>query len=318
MTQQPVIKLGISRCLLGENVRYDGGHKLDRYLRDTLGKYVRWVPVCPEVECGLSVPREAMRLVGTAEKHRLLTVRSRADHTARMAAWMDSALARLEEEELCGFVFKARSPSSAMRDARVYTETGQPSSKGPGMFAAEFMRRLPLVPVEDEGRLNDESLRENFIERVFTYARWQDFVRQGASVRGLVDFHTRHKLMLMAHSPTHYRQLGRLTAGATGLGRRELLSEYCRLMLDGMKLVATVKKNTNVLYHAAGYFKKKLSADEKEELVEVISNYHDGLVPLVVPVVLLRHYTRKYEEPYLSQQYYLNPHPGELKLRNHA
>jgi uncharacterized protein YbgA (DUF1722 family) len=186
------------------------------------------------------------------------------------------------------------------------------------MFAAEFMRRFPLTPVEDEGRLNDESLRENFVERVFTYARWQDFVKQGASLRGLVDFHTRHKLMLMAHSLVHYRELGRLTAGAAGLRRRELLSEYCRLMLDGMKLLATVKKNTNVLHHAAGYFKKKLSADEKQELSEVIANYHDGLVPLVVPIVLLRHYTRKHQEPYLSQQYYLNPHPVELKLRNHA
>ncbi len=314
----PVIKLGISRCLLGENVRYDGGHKLDRYLRDTLGKHVRWVPVCPEVECGLGVPREAMRLVGTQEKHRLLTVRSRVDHTPKMSAWIETVMPGLEKEELSGFVFKTRSPSSAMRDARIYAESGQSSSRGQGVFAAEFMRRLPLVPVEDEGRLNDESLRENFVERVFTYARWQDFVRQGASARGLVDFHTRHKLMLMAHSPAHYRELGRLTAGAAGLGRKELLSEYSRLMLDGMRLVATVKKNTNVLFHAAGYFKKKLSADEKQELSEVIANYHDGLVPLVVPVVLLRHYTRKYQEPYLSQQYYLNPHPVELKLRNHA
>jgi uncharacterized protein YbgA (DUF1722 family) len=186
------------------------------------------------------------------------------------------------------------------------------------MFAAEFMRRLPLVPVEDEGRLDDESLRENFIERVFTYARWRNFVKQGATPAGLVDFHTRHKLMLMAHSPAHYRELGRLTAGAAGLGRKELLSRYCGLMLDGMKLLATVKKNTNVLYHAAGYFKKNLSADEKQELSEVIANYHDGLVPLVVPVVMLRHYTRKYREPYLSLQHYLNPHPVELKLRNHA
>ena len=318
MMQLPVIKLGISRCLLGESVRYDGGHKLDRYLRDTLGRYVRWVPVCPEVECGLSVPREAMCLVGTPEKHSLLTVKSRVDHTDRMLTWVNSMLPRLEKEDLCGFVFKSHSPSSAMRDAKIYTESGQPSARGPGMFAAEFMRRFPLVPVEDEGRLNDEPLRENFIERVFNYARWKDFVREGASARGLVDFHARHKLLLMAHSPAHYRELGRLTAGASGLSRKELLSRYYQQMLDGMKLMATVKKNTNVLYHAAGHFKKKLSADEKQELSEVIANYHDGLVPLVVPIVLLRHYTRKYQEPYLSRQYYLNPHPVELKLRNHA
>jgi uncharacterized protein YbgA (DUF1722 family)/uncharacterized protein YbbK (DUF523 family) len=314
----PAIKLGISRCLLGENVRYDGGHKLDSYLRDTLGKCVRWVPVCPEVECGLGVPREPMRLVGTPDKHRLLTVMTRVDHTRRMTSWIDSVLPRLEEADLCGFVFKSRSPSSAMRDARIYSESGRPSSNRPGMFAAAFMRRFPMVPVEDEGRLHDESVRGNFIERVFTYARWKDFIRAGASAKRLVEFHTRHKLLLMAHSPAHYRELGRLTARKAGLSRKELLSQYCDLMTDGMRLIATVKKNTNVLYHIAGYFKKQLSVDEKRELSEVIQNYHDGLVPLVVPLVLLRHYTRKYAEPYLMQQYYLNPHPVELKLRNHA
>jgi len=318
MRRQPAVKLGISRCLLGENFRYDGGHKLDRYLRDTLGKHVRWIPVCPEVECGLSVPREPMRLVGTPEKHRLLVVKSRVDHTARMTAWIDTVMPRLEKEDLCGFVFKARSPSSAMRDATIYSESGRSSSRGPGMFAAEFMRRLPLVPVEDEERLGEEPLRDNFIERVFTYARWRDFVRGGATAGDLVDFHARHKLTLMAHSPAHYRELGRLAAGATGLTRKQLRLRYCELMMEAIKLLATVKKNTNVLYHAAGYFKKSLGADEKQELSEVIAGYRDGLVPLVVPVVMLRHYTRKYKEPYLSKQYYLYPDPVELKLRNHA
>ncbi len=174
MAQLPAVKLGISRCLLGESVRYDGGHKLDVYLRDTLGKHVRWVPVCPEVECGLGVPREPIHLVGTAKRRRLVTVESHVDLTARMKAWVAAVLPGLEKEELSGFVFKARSPSCAMRDATFYDESGCESSTAAGFFATEFIRRFPLVPVEDEDRLSDKALREDFVERVFAYARRQE------------------------------------------------------------------------------------------------------------------------------------------------
>ena len=312
------IKLGISSCLLGNKVRYDGGHKLDHFLTDTLNRYVEWVPVCPEVECGLPVPREAMRLVGDPEHPRLITIRTRVDHSVRMAAWAKKKVAELEQQDLCGFVFKSRSPSSGMRGVKIYTEAGMPNATGSGLFARAFMNRFPHLPVEDEGRLHDPGLRENFIERVFVYQRWQDYVRDDGSLGGLVAFHTRHKLLLMSHSLKHYTELGKRVAGAKKERKGELHAQYLGTLLEGLGFLATVKKNTNVLQHMAGYFKDRLSADEKKELQDVIGNYHRALVPLIVPITLLQHYVRKYDTDYLKQQVYLNPHPLELMLRNHA
>jgi len=202
------IKLGISSCLLGNKVRYDGGHKLDHFLTDTLGRHVDWVPVCPEVECGLPIPREAMRLVGDPEHPRLITIRTKVDLSGRMAAWAKKKVAELETQDLCVFVFKSRSPSSGMRGVKIYTDAGMPNATGSGLFARAFMNRFPLLPVEDEGRLHDPGLRENFIERVFVYQRWQDYVREDGSLGELVSFHTRHKLLLMSHSLKHYTELG--------------------------------------------------------------------------------------------------------------
>ena len=312
------IILGISSCLLGNPVRYDGGHKLDHFLTDTLGQYVDWVPVCPEVECGLPVPREAMHLVGDPEDPRLITIRTGVDHTARMQRWAKKRTAELEEEGLCGFVFKSRSPSSGMRGVKIYNEAGAAYATGSGIFAHAFMKRFPLLPVEDEGRLHDPALRENFIERVFVYRRWRDYIRKDGAVGGLVAFHTDHKYLLMAHSQKHYTGLGKMVAGAKKMRRGELHAGYLTMLMEGLQLLATPKKNTNVLQHMAGYFKDKLSAEEKQEMQEVITSYHDGLVPLIVPVTLLRHYVRKYKEAYLIRQVYLNPHPLELMLRNHV
>ncbi len=312
------IAVGISSCLLGENVRYDGGHKLDHFLKETLGAYVTWVPVCPEVESGLPVPREAMRLVGSLSAPRLVTVRTGRDHTDRMKKWAGGRLDELERQDLCGFVFKSRSPSSGMRGVKVYGSSGIPSHSGVGLFAREFMQRFPLLPVEDEGRLHDPGLRENFIERLFVFHRWKGVRAGGDKLHDLVSFHTEHKLLLMAHSPKHYAQLGSLVAHAKQRDRREVFAEYAALLMEGLKLLATVRKNTNVLQHIAGYFKKHLSGGEKRELQEVISSYYEGLVPLIVPQVLLTHYVRKYDEPYLKRQYYLHPHPLELMLRNHV
>ncbi len=315
----PPIKVGISACLLGEMVRYDGQHKLDRYLRDTLGKYVQWIPVCPEVGCGLSIPREAMRLVGSSsEEARLTTVRSGIDHTLRMLDWTQEELARLAPQELCGFVFKTKSPSSAMRDAKLYTEKGHPSQSGPGLFAREFMKSFPDIPVEDDGRLHDAGLRENFIERVFVFARWKQFYSGRRMAREFIEFHTIHKLLYMAHSPKHYSALGKLVAGVKKKPSDALLEDYFHTMMDCLRLIATVKKHVNVLYHAMGYFKTNLSAEEKRELREIIEEYQKELVPLIVPVVLFRHYTRKYAQEYLEKQVYFYPHPDELKLRNHV
>jgi uncharacterized protein YbgA (DUF1722 family)/uncharacterized protein YbbK (DUF523 family) len=312
------IKLGISSCLLGEKVRYDGGQQRDSFLTDTLGRYVEFVPVCPEVECGLGVPREPMRLVGRPEAPRLVTVRTKQDQTQRLLVWARQRVEELAREELAGFIFKSKSPSSGMARVKVYHERGTPAGTGVGLFARVFMERFPLVPVEDEGRLHDPELRENFIERIFFWQRWREFWGRQPDLGGLVAFHTRHKLQIMAHSPEHYRQMGRLVARARELPRPEVLTSYLALALAALKLKATISKNANVLYHLLGYFKKQLSGDEKQELLEIIDAYRRGEVPLMVPVTLINHYVRKYREPYLQGQFYLQPHPVELKLRNHA
>lgn len=313
------LKLGISTCLLGENVRYDGGHKWDRYLTNIVGPFVEWVPVCPEVECGLSIPREAMHLVGDPEHPRLVTLRSNIDHTERMHTWTEKRLDDLETKDLCGFIFKTKSPSSGMRDIKVYKKDGNPTLyKTAGLFAQAFMQRFPLLPVEDEGRLNDAGLRENFIERVFVVYRWKQFLKHDRSSSGLVDFHTRHKFIFMAHSESHMRQLGKLVAQTKGHDFESRLQQYYEILMAGLKIKATINKNVNVLDHILGYFKKKLTKDEKQEMREVIDQYHTKLIPLIVPITLLKHYIRKYEQPYLLDQIYLTPHPAELALRNHV
>ncbi len=311
------IRLGISACLLGEKVRYDGGHKLDAFLRDTLGRWVEYVPVCPEVGCGLPVPREAMRLTGSPEAPRLVTVHTGRDLTEVMTSWARRRVEELAAEGLAGFIFKGRSPSSAMADAKVYNAKGVPVARAPGLFARAFMERFPLLPVEDDGRLHDAVLRERFIESVFTLARWRE-AADDRSIRSVVAFHARNKLLLMSHSPARLRELGQLTAGGKALGSAELRRRYEEGLMAALRQTATPARHTNVLQHAMGYFKKQLTADEKSELLEVIAAYHAGLTPLIVPVTLLNHYVRKYDEPYLREQSYLRPHPLELQLRNHV
>ena len=312
------IKLGISTCLLGDNVRYDGGHKLDRFLTDTLGRYVEYVPVCPEVECGFGIPRESLRLVGSPNAPRLVTSRTNEDHTERMMTWARGRVVELEKEELCGFIFKSNSPSSGMERVRVYNEQGMPVKKGVGLFARTFMEYFPLIPAEEEGRLHDPKLRENFIERIFVFRRWRQLLLQPKARGRLVDFHTKHKLLILSHSPKHYQMMGKLVAEAKRKPINEIYDTYQELVMGALKLKTTTKKNTNVLHHMMGYFKKQLSADEKQELIEIIDRFRQEYVPLIVPITLMNHYVRKYYQPYLKKQYYLNPHPVELRLRNHV
>jgi uncharacterized protein YbgA (DUF1722 family)/uncharacterized protein YbbK (DUF523 family) len=312
------IKIGISMCLLGEPVRYDGGHKWDRFLTDTLGKYVEFTPVCPEMECGLGVPREAMRLVGDLENPRLVTIHTKVDHTDRMILWARRRIAELKKEDLCGFIFKSDSPSSGMERVKVYNEKGIPVKQGVGVFAREFMASFPLLPVEEEGRLHDPALRENFIERIFALKRWREVLDKKPRIKDLVDFHTRHKLLVLSHSPRHYQEMGKLVAQSEAVELQGLVDRYQTLLLEALRIKASNKKHTNVLLHMLGYFKKELSADEKQELLEIIDHYLQGIIPLIVPVTLFLHYVRKYNQPYLKTQLYLNPHPIELKLRNHV
>jgi uncharacterized protein YbgA (DUF1722 family)/uncharacterized protein YbbK (DUF523 family) len=312
------IKLGISACLVGEKVRYDGGHKHHRYLTDTLGRYVEYVPVCPEQEAGFGVPREAMQLEGDPDAPRLVTRRTKRDLTKRMLAWAKKRVLELEAQDLSGFIFKSRSPSSGMEGVAVYNKKGMPVKKGIGLFARAFKEHFPLLPVEDEGRLHDPKLRENFIESVFVFKRWRESLVQGKSRQRLINFHTRHKLLILSHSPKHYYTMERLVGRAKESTLKKLYQAYQRLLVEAMRLKTTIKKNANVLQHIMGYFKKELSSDEKRELLEIIGLYSKAYVPLIVPITLMNHYIRKYDQPYLKQQYYLHPHPIELHLRNHA
>jgi uncharacterized protein YbgA (DUF1722 family)/uncharacterized protein YbbK (DUF523 family) len=309
MTDRPLV--GISTCLLGENVRYDGGHKLDRYLRDVLGRYVAFVPVCPEVECGMGVPREAVRLVEKDNEIKLVTRQTGMDMTQRMKAWMGPRLDALSGMNLCGFIFKSRSPSSGLMRVKVYKASGA-ANNGVGVFAAGFTARFPLLPVEEDGRLQDAGLRENFIERIFVMHRWHELEGKQIALKNLMDFHASHKYLLMAHCPKTLKELGALLAHGKAYSLPELYAAYFEAFIVALKKIATIKKNTNVLMHMMGYFKKELGWDEKAELKGLIGHYHDGLVPLIVPVTLMNHYVRKYQSAYLFDQLFLQPHPMEL------
>ena len=312
------IKLGVSSCLLGENVRYDGGHKLDRFLTDTLGEYVEYVPVCPETECGLGVPREAMHLEGDPAFPRLITTSTRQDMTRRMMTWAHKRVAQLEKEALCGFIFKSDSPSSGRERIKVYNEKGMPVKKGVGIFARIFMEHFPLLPAEDDGRLHDPGLRENFIERIFALKRWREVLKKKENRGNLLDFHAKHKLLILAHSPRHYQMMEKIVTGQKSISLPELNRQYQALLLESLQLKTTPKKNTNVLQLMMGYFKEQLSIGEKKELLKIIDHYRLGYIPLVVPVTLISHYVRKYDQPYIGEQVYLNPHPLELQLCNHV
>ncbi len=318
MTKESAVKLGVSACLLGEKVRYDGQHKHNHYLTDMLGKYVEWVPVCPEVECGMPVPREAMHLAGNPDSPRLVTVKTNIDHTDKMQTWCVKRIAELEKEELCGFVFKSNSPSSGMLRVKVFNAKGIPVKNGVGLFARAFTEHFPLLPAEEEGRLNDPGLRDCFIDHVAAYSRWLEYIKTDGSVKGLQNFHARHKYMIMTHSPKDVAKLGKIAADANQNKLKQTQTEYIHILVSALRLQATVRKNTNVLQHIAGYFKKELEDFEKRELQKSIEEYHEESFPLLATLVLLRHFARKYDKQYLLEQYYLCPAPMELYLKYHV
>lgn len=311
------VRLLVSACLLGEHVRYDGQHKRDAFLVDQLGPFVRWERVCPEVDCGLPVPRPSMNLQGDPEAPRLID-RNGVDHTPRMQRFIEQKLAELEGIELCGYVCKKGSPSSGMERVKVTGPGGMPRPIGAGLFTAAFRARFPQVPVEEEGRLNDPQLRESFLERVFCRRRWLDLVAGGLDRGRLVQFHADHKLQILTHGRVGYTALGRLVAQAGLLGDRELFDRYEAGFMAAMVQRATIRKVTDVLQHVQGHFKKLIGPDEKAELGETIEAYRGGLVPLVVPVTLLKHHVRRHGLSYLARQVFLSPYPAELMLRNHV
>lgn len=313
----PCPRIGISACLLGQKVRYNRGHKLDPFLTNIFGQFVEWVPVCPEFEVGMGVPRQPVRLVGSGEKPRMIAERSGKDWTDKMNSFAAKRSGQLAALDLSGCVFKKDSPSCGLERVRVYGTGPMPARRGRGLFAAALLERMPLLPAEDEGRLNDPALRENFIERVFAYHRWR-ITEAKCSRAGLVEFHTRHKYLLLAHSERHYRRLGRIVAAVKGKPLREAYDEYARCFIEALAVHATTRKHANVLQHMMGYFSARLSAAERRELTEIIGDYRRQLIPLIAPLTLIQHYVKKYAVAYLESQIYLAPSPKELMLRNHV
>ena len=328
MTEKP--RIGISACLLGEPVRFDSGHKRDAFLVETFGQHVEWVEVCPEMEIGLGAPRDTMRLQLTSPQERakgerfdprrlaLVVPKTGEDLTERMRTHSEQRADTLAAARLSGFVLKKDSPSCGMERVKVYGAASGAERGGRGLFAEALMARLPSLPVEEEGRLADPRLRENFVERVFAYRRLRALFDRRWSEGDLVRFHTIHKLTLMAHSPAAYQELGRLVARHAGRPRREVEQEYEERFMRALSVIATPARHANVLQHILGYFKQQLDADARAELLALIEEHRRGQVPLIVPITLVRHYVRRLAVPYLAGQIYLDPHPRELSLRNHV
>ena len=299
-------------------MRWDGGHKRERFLTDVLAPFVEWVPVCPELELGMGVPREPVSLALEAGELRLRGNASGEDWTARMRAFASQRARELEAAELCGYVLKKDSPSCGMERVKVKRAPAPPKRDGRGLFATALIERLPLLPVEEEGRLMDAGLRENWIERVFAYARLRALFASRFSVGALVTFHAAHKLQLLAHSTEAYRALGRLVGSAKHAPRAALRAAYARGFMSALGVRATRGRHVNVLEHCVGYLRDRVDADVRAALAAQIADYRAGLTPLIVPVTMLRHYVERCGVAYLAQQTYLEPHPKELMLRNHV
>lgn len=313
------IRVGISSCLLGEEVRYDGGHQKDAYLTTTLARHFTWVPVCPEMEVGMGVPREPIRLVGDPAAPRLLGVTSGVDHTDRMSEFARRRAQELARRGLSGYVLKRASPSCGMERVKVYRdERAAPERTGIGLFARALMDAQPLLPVEEEGRLNDPRLRESFITRVFAHRRLTALREMDPRRGDAVAFHTAHKYLLLAHSPPAYARLGRLVAAVKEEPLADWLERYAEAFMRALRSPATPRKNVNVLQHIVGFFKTRLGPAEKREMQGLIEDYARGLVPLVVPITLINHHVARLDVAYVRDQIYLHPHPRELMLRNHV
>ncbi|MNB94194.1 hypothetical protein D3C75_413430 [compost metagenome] len=309
-------KIAISACLMGLDVRYNGGHKESRLCSRTLTDYFDFIPVCPEVAIGLGVPRQPIRLVGSADQPEAVgTLDHNLNVTQPLATYGQEMAVQLGE--ICGYIFMQNSPSCGLERVKVYHANGaRADSGGRGIYARAFCLRHPDLPVEEDGRLNDPVLRENFLTRVFAYNAWQQLRQEGMSRRSLTDFHSRYKYLLMAHNPVQYKTLGNLLGNMGKTDPQELGPRYFSELMAALKKCATRRTHTNVLQHLSGYLKQAISGEDKREVQHVISQYRLGIVPLVVPLTLLKHHFRQHPDPYIAQQVYLQPHPENLSLRN--
>jgi uncharacterized protein YbgA (DUF1722 family)/uncharacterized protein YbbK (DUF523 family) len=313
------IRIGISSCVLGEKVRYDGGHKHDPIVTDLLSRRFTWVAVCPEAESGMGIPREPVRLTGDPERPRMVGIQTATDYTRNMERFSRVRVKALRARNLSGFILKARSPSCGMARVKIHRARGRLAGrKARGIFARHLMTGIPHLPVEEEDRLHDRRIRENFIERVFCYDRWR-VLRAGRITRGKIEaFHAAHSLLIRSHSAAHLRRLGRLVADARQFTPSRLATLYGALFFEALARPAAPRRHAAVLRHTAGLLERQLSEEERGELHRLIEDFRRGRVPLVIPVTLLRHYARMLHIDTLADQIYLNPHPKELMLRDPA
>ena len=311
------IPIAISSCLLGNKVRFDGGHKQSKYCLDTLNDWFEYQPICPEMGIGMPAPRPPIRLIDDEGDIRVVQVDDQSfDITDELKAYAKEQLTGLDD--ICGYIVIRNSPSCGMERVKVYHKNGNPAGKSDrGIYIKEIMEQRPELPVEEEGRLQDVKLRENFITRVFAYQDFKDSVRNTPSVDALVKFHSRYKYLVMAHNYADYKKLGQLVANNDGLELNELIANYELALMQCLKKISNPKSHSNVLYHILGYLKEDLLPDAKKELINVIEQYRNGSVTLIAPVTLLNHYVRQFGNDYIAQQAYLNPHPIELGLRNY-
>lgn len=310
------IKVGISACLLGEPVRFNGGHKESRLCSETLARHFEFVPVCPEVAIGLGTPRQPIRLVGDPDHPRAVgSVHAELDVTDALTAYGQQVATELHD--ICGFVLMQKSPSCGMERVKVYQANGHPiEGGGSGLFAHALMQARPDLPIEEDGRLNDPVLRENFLTRIFAYAEWQRLVASGLTRKALVEFHSRYKYQLLATDPVQYKALGRLVATVGKQPLEAFAPSYFSQLMAALKKTASRGTHTNVLQHLSGYLKRDLGTQDKQELQRLIDQYREGVVPLVVPMTLLKHHFRRHPDRYVVTQVYLQPHPEDLSLRN--
>ncbi|TNF92409.1 MAG: DUF1722 domain-containing protein [Gammaproteobacteria bacterium] len=313
-TKRP--RIGVSACLLGRKVRFDGGHKHNRYISSLLSEHVGLLPVCPEMELGLGVPRPTIQLRSQGQDPRLVVSKDPGlDLTDSMKSYASGRVETLGE--LDGFIFKKDSPSCGLfRVPVVINEQGHRMKEGTGLFAQTFVERYPLIPVEEEGRLNDAVLRENFFERVYAYRRWKEIPEPESNVFGFIEFHARHKLMLMSRGSSYYQELGRVVAGVTRKDLSQRRDAYIHRFMEIMSMNTRRGRQVNVMQHILGYLKQVLSADDKSELLNIFEAYRQQQLPLITPITLLRHHLRRHPQPYLDSQHYLQPYPEQLALRS--
>lgn len=310
-----MIKVGISQCLLGAKVRFDGGHKNSRFCSTELSQLFEFTSLCPEVGIGLPVPRKTIRLVGDSESPRaVLSAGGDEDYTDQLSNFADINIEKIKQ--LSGYILTKGSPSCGMERVKVYNKNGQSQSNGTGLFTARLKALCPHLPLEEDGRLNDPLLRDSFIKRVYLYSEWQQINSDGKiTVRDLMNYHTKHKMTLLAHCPKTYRELGPMVAQVRSHSINEVAEEYIGLMLNGMKRMATRSNNTNVLMHLQGHLKKLIGREDKAELRRIIIDYKEGLAPIMAPIILLKHHFRNNPNKYIKRLSFFDPYPKQLAIQ---